>query len=165
MSTAVLALLVIGQRAIVLSAEKDAAVEAAKQDKKVWERLLRESERQLREVEKQRDRAQAELEHAVKSLNAKYNAMLAERMTAEDALAAEARELLGAAGAAEAHAGGALCFGPDIELPAELAMVHLLPLLTRCTVAADDNAQQTVRAGELEAASSVNKQWHGVCLA
>merc|ERR1719182_883636 len=40
-------------------AEKDAAVDAAKQDKKVWERLLRESERQLREVEKQRDRAQA----------------------------------------------------------------------------------------------------------
>ena len=40
-------------------AEKEAAVEAGKQDKKVWERLLRESERQLREVEKQRDRAQA----------------------------------------------------------------------------------------------------------
>ena len=40
-------------------AEKDAVVEAARADKKVWERLLRESERQLREVEKQRDRAQA----------------------------------------------------------------------------------------------------------
>ena len=40
-------------------AEKDAGAEAARSDKKVWERLLRESERQLREVEKQRDRAQA----------------------------------------------------------------------------------------------------------
>lgn len=92
--------------------EKDDVVEAARSDKKTWERMLRESERQLREVERQRDRAQAlaaESDHARKATQ--DNLESSHRMDSEvlRALQAEksamARELkmLRAADASGAH--------------------------------------------------------------
>lgn len=44
--------------------EKEQAVEAARAEKRTWERLHKEQEKQLRELEKQRDKAQAEATEA-----------------------------------------------------------------------------------------------------
>ena len=92
----------------------------------------------------------------------------------EATLAADARALFGAAEAAEAHTGGALGFGAARELPADLAIMHVLSRLTRLTLTLADGADQSddrhrqpsiISAGELAAASAVCRQWHGACLA
>lgn len=84
----------------------------------------------------------------------------------EEARAAEARELMGAALAAEAGAGGVMGFGAERELPAEIAILHLLPHLTRFTRLPESaHRGQQIVSGELDLASRVCKQWRGACLA
>ena len=90
----------------------------------------------------------------------------------EAALVSEAKELVGAAHAAEASAGGTMEFGlgeAAPELCAEIAMIHILNRLTRCTVheiaEAAIGSSRRVTCGELDVASLVCKNWHGVVLA
>ena len=61
--------------------EKDGAMEALRNERKLVERLTREHERQLRDAERQRDRAQAAADEAAKG-----------RKTAQEALDAARRE-------------------------------------------------------------------------
>ena len=96
----------------------------------------------------------------------------------EAALAVEARELLGATAAADASSGGAMSFG-SYDVPVEVAVLHLLPLLSRCSfIGIDPNEHDAldthhnvahesprVERGELEAVSEVCQQWRGACLA
>lgn len=82
----------------------------------------------------------------------------------EPATAVEARTVLSSAIAREA-AGGSVSFGGDLAVPAEVAILHVFSLLARCTIRDGTAGGRFVRAGELDVASEVCKEWHGVCLA
>jgi hypothetical protein len=85
------------------------------------------------------------------------------RSTVEPAMAVEARSLLSVTHADAAATGGTCSFG-DIVLPADVVLLHVFALLTRHTVR-KAAAGLRIFAGEIEAASEVCHEWHGVSLA
>ena len=109
------------------------------------------------------------------------------RSTREGRLQAEARELVVMAAAAAAP-GGTVGFGKaaradaqggeamevepaaaeeeveEVELPADLVVLSLLPHLSRCTMRSD-GGRRTITAGELDLAAAVCHSWRAAALA
>ena len=64
----------------------------------------------------------------------------------------EARELMGAAVAADESTGGVIAFGASTVLPAEIVVLHLLPLLSRCTLAGSADTAGALKQGNIAVA-------------
>ena len=92
------------------------------------------------------------------------------RETREGRLEAEARQLVGAASAA--GSGNTVGFGVGLvddepverELPADLVVLALFPLLERCT-RTERGPRTTIRAGSLDTAAAVSHGWRSAALA
>lgn len=89
----------------------------------------------------------------------------AHETTVEPATEAESRSVLSATFAQKAATGGVCsCFGDAVQLPADLVLLQIFSLLSRCTISGHGRWKM-VSAGTLEVASEVNHEWRGMCLA
>ena len=138
--------------------EKDGAMEALRNERKLVERLTREHERQLRDAERQRDRAQAAADEAAKGRKTAQEALDAARRAESDAnrernaMAREvkaARDGDGSGGGGSGGGGGAAderVAAAIAELRAELAGGELQSTLLRDAQRARDEAEARLEA-------------------
>ena len=137
--------------------EKDGAMEALRNERKLVERLTREHERQLRDAERQRDRAQAAADEAAKGRKTAQEALDAARRAESDANRernAMAREVKAARDGGEGGGGGGSGTAADnervaaaiAELRAELAGGELQSTLLRDAQRARDEAEARLEA-------------------
>ena len=137
--------------------EKDGAMEALRNERKLVERLTREHERQLRDAERQRDRAQAAADEAAKGRKTAQEALDAARRAESDANRernAMAREVKAARDGGGDGGGGGSGTAADnervaaaiAELRAELAGGELQSTLLRDAQRARDEAEARLEA-------------------